>query len=164
MLCHPPRRSKTYRRILPASIPCSKPRALKSCVALQAPSTEAILADAFLYGKVAVTFLAALSDWRIACCFLAVFAITGAFLQQPHYDGPHALVRLSPSAFFTNVFDADKNPLVGATPSREFSADGPVKKIISESEEVRKMYQPNDQAVWLVAMIDINLPACIQVC
>lgn len=121
------------------------------------------MADALLYGKVAVAFLAALSDWRIACCFLVAFAIAGAFLQQPHYDGPHALVRLSPSAFFTNVFDASKNPLPGAAPVREFSVDGPGVKSSSESQEVKKMYQPKDRAVWLLAMIDINLPACIQV-
>ena len=84
----------------------------------------------------------------MACYFLAAAAVAGAVLRQPHYDGPHALVRLTPAAFLSSVFDASK----GAGGSAGGSASG-----------ARKLYQAKDSPSWLVALVDPSSPACVQV-
>ena len=138
---------------------------------------DALLADAFLYGKVAVAFLAALTDWRLACYYLAAVAVAGVALRQPHYDGPHALVRLTAPAFLATVFDASRHS--SSSPSASIavnsSATGdsgktkgtPVKAVGVAAEGqlgASKLYKGQDPAVWLVACIDPASPACVQVC
>ena len=99
-----------------------------------------------MYGKFAVAYLAAISDWRLACYFLAASALAGALLTQPHYDGPHALVRLSPPAFLASVYDASKDVAAGGTPVG-----------------ARKTYKAKESIAWLVALVDPTSPACTQV-
>ena len=99
--------------------------------------------------------------------------MAAAVLRQPHYDGPHALVRLTAPAFLATVFDASRDsassPRVG---SRACGNDGksggkPVKAAGAAAEGqlgTSKLYKAQDPAVWLVACIDPASPACVQVC